>query len=90
LTSTQGWFDEATRHKIHVLSKDAMAPTLLALIDAQDLPKAYGGQLEWAFADQPAFDEETSQVLPGGKMPAGTVTFRDGKLCKPDGTPMIP
>ncbi|KAH6911555.1 CRAL-TRIO domain-containing protein [Coprinopsis sp. MPI-PUGE-AT-0042] len=82
----KGWFDEATRHKIHVLSKDDMATTLLSLIEAQDLPKVYGGELEWSFSGQPVFDDETLQVLPSGKMPAGTVVFKDGKLFKPDGT----
>lgn len=83
----KGWFDEATRHKIHVLSKDNMAPTLLSLIDAKDLPKIYGGELDWEFG-QPIFDDETMKVLPSGKMPAGTVIFKDGKLYKPDGTPI--
>lgn len=41
-----------------------MTPTLLSLIDAKDLPKIYGGELEWTFSGQPVFDEETLSVIP--------------------------
>jgi len=40
------WFDEGTRKKIHVLGKEP-GSTLLSIIDKENLPKLYGGELEW-------------------------------------------
>jgi len=68
----KNWFDEGTRNKIHILGKDP-APTLTALIDAQDLPKVYGGELEWTYANEPALDGPAEHIL--GEMPKGPVLF---------------
>ncbi|KAG2001832.1 hypothetical protein CC2G_004961 [Coprinopsis cinerea AmutBmut pab1-1] len=77
----KGWFDEGTRRKIHVLGKDA-APTLTELIHAKDLPKIYGGELEWTFFDQPNLDEDAKAVLPDG-FPEGVASFKDGNVIRP-------
>ncbi|TFK24380.1 CRAL/TRIO domain-containing protein [Coprinopsis marcescibilis] len=79
----KGWFDEVTRHKIHVLGRDAKTE-LLNLIHPQDLPKMYGGELEWVFKDQPQLDADAASVLPDGKMPLGPIIFQDGKAIKPE------
>ncbi|TFK39054.1 CRAL/TRIO domain-containing protein [Crucibulum laeve] len=76
----KGWFDEGTRNKIHVLGKDPGA-TLRDLIHVHDLPKSYGGELEWKFEDEPNLDDETKRVL--GGMPKGPAVFSDGVVSKP-------
>ena len=58
----QGWFDEGTRNKIYVLGRDP-GPTLCTLIDVQNLPKAYGGELEWMFEDEPSLDEDARRTV---------------------------
>ncbi|KAG6819667.1 hypothetical protein H0H93_009747 [Arthromyces matolae] len=77
----KGWFDEGTRRKIHVLGKDP-GPTLRDLIHAHDLPKPYGGDLEWKFDDEPNLDDDAKAAL-GGATPKGPVIFVDGAAIKP-------
>lgn len=76
----QPWFDEGTRRKVHVLGKDS-GPTLRTLIDPQDLPKVYGGELEWKFEDEPVLDGAIREVI--GEMPKGPVVFEDSKVVRP-------
>ncbi|KAL0960843.1 hypothetical protein HGRIS_005859 [Hohenbuehelia grisea] len=76
----KGWFDEGTRNKIHILGKDP-GPTLRELVNEQDLPKPYGGQLDWAFADEPNLDDDTKSAI--GDMPKGPAVFVDGAVTKP-------
>ncbi|RXW22860.1 hypothetical protein EST38_g2987 [Candolleomyces aberdarensis] len=81
----KGWFDEGTRHKIHVLGKEP-GSTLLNLVDAANLPKIYGGELDWTFtSDGPNLDDEIKAVLPGGEMPKGPAVFnlKTGTVEKP-------
>ncbi|KAG6844398.1 hypothetical protein H0H87_007157 [Tephrocybe sp. NHM501043] len=77
----KGWFDEGTRNKIHVLGKDP-GPTLRDLVHAHDLPKPYGGELEWKFENEPNLDNDANTAL-GGNMPKGPVVFTDGATSKP-------
>ncbi|KAI0688840.1 CRAL/TRIO domain-containing protein [Earliella scabrosa] len=74
------WFDEGTRRKIYILGKDPGA-TLRTLIEPQDLPKAYGGELDWKFEDEPALDDAAKALI--GEMPKGPVLFVDGKVVRP-------
>jgi len=76
----KNWFDEGTRDKIHVLGRDP-GPTLRALIDSKNLPKPYGGELDWQFADEPCLDDEAVQAI--SEMPKGPAIFVDGKVCRP-------
>ncbi len=76
----QPWFDEGTRRKVHVLGKDS-GPALRTFIDPQDLPKVYGGELEWKFEDEPAIDDAIRDAI--GEMPKGPVVFEDGKIVRP-------
>lgn len=46
---------------------------LYKIIDKKDLPKTYGGELEWVFGDVPLLDEDTVQEI--GVMPKGPVVF---------------
>ncbi|KAI0064179.1 CRAL/TRIO domain-containing protein [Artomyces pyxidatus] len=81
----KAWFDPATRAKVHVLGSKP-GPELLKYIDAQNLPRAYGGELEFEYTDEPVLDEPTRELL-GGKMPRGPIVFQDGKPSRPDGFP---
>lgn len=74
------WFDEGTRNKIFVLGKDP-GPTLRTLIDTQDLPKPYGGELDWKYEDEPSLDAPTKEAI--GEMPKGPAVFIDGKVVQP-------
>ncbi len=76
----QGWFDEGTRNKIHVLGRDP-GKTLLTFITAQNLPKVYGGELDWKYGDDPILCEDARKVL--GEMPRGPVLFVDGAVQRP-------
>ncbi|KAJ7164732.1 CRAL/TRIO domain-containing protein [Mycena crocata] len=76
----KGWFDEGTRNKIHILGKNP-TETLLTLIDPQDLPRQYGGTLDWQFFSEPNLDDATKEVI--GEMPKGPALFVDGKVAKP-------
>ncbi|KAI9064652.1 CRAL/TRIO domain-containing protein [Trametes sanguinea] len=74
------WFDEGTRRKVHVLGRDP-GPTLRTLIDPKDLPKPYGGELDWKFEDEPALDDAAKAVI--GEMPKGPVVFENGEVRRP-------
>jgi hypothetical protein len=84
----QLWFDEATRDKIQIQSKDTNP--LLNLINKENLPKEYGGDLDWKFEDEPNLDEDARRVLEksmtdkGGVttnvMPRGPTVFARGRV----------
>ncbi|KAI0714077.1 CRAL/TRIO domain-containing protein [Cerioporus squamosus] len=76
----KGWFDEGTRRKIYILGKDP-GPTLRTLVDPKDLPKTYGGELDWKFEDEPSLDDAAKELI--GEMPKGPVVFEDGKVVRP-------
>jgi hypothetical protein len=57
------------------------------LVDAKDLPKQYGGELEWEFSNEPSLDEQTKKVL--GVMPKGPVLFVDGAVVRPGGVATV-
>lgn len=80
--STQGWFDEGTRNKIYVLGSDP-GPTLRNIIDAKNLPKPYGGALDWKFEDEPNLDDEAKNAIGQDTMVKGPALFVDGKVARP-------
>ena len=51
------WFDPVTVSKIFILGKHEIKSTLLSFIDSNDLPKHYGGNLDWEFNMVPHMDE---------------------------------
>ncbi|EIN12397.1 CRAL/TRIO domain-containing protein [Punctularia strigosozonata HHB-11173 SS5] len=87
----KGWFDENTRSKIFVLGKVTSAAdsssasdagaTLRTLVDSADLPRVYGGELDWAYEDEPSLDDAAKGVL--GEVPKGPTIFIDGQAKKP-------
>jgi len=73
----KGWCDEHMRSKIHVFGHEP-GTVLCEFIDPKDLPKNYGGQLDWKFEDEPLLDEDAKQAL--GELPKGPFTFVDGSV----------
>ncbi|ETW82010.1 phosphatidylinositol transfer protein [Heterobasidion irregulare TC 32-1] len=80
----KAWFDEGTRNKVHVLGKNP-GPTLRGIIEPQDLPRAYGGELEWMFEDEPALDEPAKKLVDA--VPKGPILFVDGQAVRPEVLP---
>lgn len=50
------WFDPVTVSKIFILSQQEVFPTLSSYIDVQNIPKQYGGQLDFAWCQMPNLD----------------------------------
>ena len=82
IDSLQNWFDEGTRNKVRVLGRDP-GPELRKFIDNENIPKAYGGELDFKFEDEPNLDQAAKDVI--GEIPKGPVIFRDGTVMKPQG-----
>jgi len=57
----KNWFDEQTRAKVHICG--AGSPELLEFIPRENLPKAYGGDLEWVYEDDPVWDADMHWLL---------------------------
>ncbi|RAH66311.1 CRAL-TRIO domain-containing protein [Aspergillus aculeatinus CBS 121060] len=80
------WFDPETRSKIFVLSPVESKSFLLSHIAASDLPKEYGGELEWKWQDQPNLDQSTRRLVDevyqktgrGEVFSKGPLIFQDG------------
>ncbi|KAK4495080.1 hypothetical protein PRZ48_013407 [Zasmidium cellare] len=54
----KGWFDPITVSKIFILSDAQVKPTLEKFVESHDIPKRYGGSLDWEFGDLPLIDSE--------------------------------
>lgn len=50
------WFDPITVSKIFILSAAEVKPTLLQYIDEDNIPKKYGGKLDFKFGDMPMLE----------------------------------
>lgn len=57
------WFDPITTSKIFILSHHEVKKTLESFIDPKNIPKKYGGELEFKFGDKPVLDPELAKVL---------------------------
>ncbi|KAK0750890.1 CRAL-TRIO domain-containing protein [Schizothecium vesticola] len=75
------WFDPITVSKIFILSAAEVKPTLEAFIDPKNIPKAYGGELEFKWGDEPVLDPtiaERATWEAGYKdFPKGALYWRD-------------
>lgn len=56
------WFDPITTSKIFILSNHDLKQTLESFIDPKNIPKKYGGELEFVFGDQPVLDPHLASV----------------------------
>ncbi|KAK0722653.1 CRAL-TRIO domain-containing protein, partial [Lasiosphaeria miniovina] len=50
------WFDPVTVSKIFILSASEVLPTLQSFIDIKNIPKQYGGELEFDYPGRPNLD----------------------------------
>lgn len=50
------WFDPVTVSKIFILGHHEVLPTLLSFIDKKDVPKQYGGDLDFTWGQMPNLD----------------------------------
>ncbi|KAK9335537.1 CRAL-TRIO domain-containing protein [Lipomyces starkeyi] len=57
------WFDPITTSKIFILSHNDMKATLESYIDPANLPKQYGGELDFEFGQAPVLDPALKDVL---------------------------
>ncbi|AEO66241.1 4f6c2139-3e82-4a84-9500-39349b0b7b01 [Thermothielavioides terrestris] len=57
------WFDPITVSKIFVLSASEVKPTLEAFIEPRNIPKQYGGELDFEFFDRPNVDPKIREKL---------------------------
>jgi hypothetical protein len=76
------WFDPITVSKIFILAPNEVKPTLERFIDIKNIPKQYGGELDWEFGQPPNLDEPMKGLLgklgePGG-WTDGPIRFVEG------------
>lgn len=57
------WFDPATTRKIVVLQASQATATLTQFIEPENLPKRFGGGLDWAMGMHPIPDAETKSIV---------------------------
>ncbi|TVY45365.1 SEC14 cytosolic factor [Lachnellula subtilissima] len=57
------WFDPITTSKIFIISHHDVKKTLETFIDPVNIPKKYGGGLEFHFGDLPVLDPHVEKVL---------------------------
>lgn len=69
------WFDPITTSKIFILSAHEMQATLESFIEPANIPKKYGGQLDFNWGDMPVYDPAMNDVL----------TWKDGHKDFPPG-----
>lgn len=74
------WFDPVTVSKIFILGPNEVLPVLTSFIDVKNIPKVYGGELEWDFYDEPLFDDEIKRIMKWEnghtKLPPGPMYWR--------------
>ncbi|ORY83546.1 CRAL-TRIO domain-containing protein [Leucosporidium creatinivorum] len=80
------WFDQGTVDKIFILSSHEVLPTLLKYIDASNIPKRYGGELDWDFGDPVSLDDESKKALGLDVLPRGPVRFTEREGFRPMGS----
>ncbi|KAI0021592.1 CRAL-TRIO domain-containing protein [Xylariomycetidae sp. FL0641] len=71
------WFDPVTVSKIFILSDADVMPVLTQFMEVSAIPKAYGGQLEWTFFDEPAWDAEIRRIC---RFENGHAKFPEGPM----------
>ncbi|CAD6573490.1 MAG: hypothetical protein ASARMPRED_006094 [Alectoria sarmentosa] len=57
------WFDPITTSKIFVLAQQDVLPTLSSFIDVDNIPKKYGGKLDFTYGKLPSLDPDIRQHL---------------------------
>ncbi|KAL9066009.1 MAG: hypothetical protein Q9161_007860 [Pseudevernia consocians] len=57
------WFDPITTSKIFILSHHQVLPTLKSFIDIANIPKKYGGELDFECGKMPVLDQQVRDCL---------------------------
>lgn len=73
------WFDPITTSKIFIISHNDVKSTLESFIEPHNIPKKYGGTLEFEFGDLPALDPALEAVTLWNTE-AGTPDFPHGPM----------
>ncbi|PWN36506.1 CRAL/TRIO domain-containing protein [Meira miltonrushii] len=77
----QKWFDEGTRNKMFIVDANQLKQGKLHdIIHPFDLPKVYGGELEWQYEDEPSIEQEIASLLGAKEAPDGPAEWKDGQL----------
>lgn len=71
------WFDPGTVAKIFVLPQSEVSATLSKHIEHCDIPKRYGGSLDWDFGQLPNLDPRILEVI---TLEEGATTIPKGPL----------
>ncbi|KFY27640.1 hypothetical protein V491_00815 [Pseudogymnoascus sp. VKM F-3775] len=75
------WFDPITTSKIFILSQSDMKSTLESFIEPANIPKKYGGELEFNWCDPPVYDPALNDVITWKgdykSLPTGPMYWRD-------------
>lgn len=67
----KGWFDEQTRAKVHILPNPLTESNdLFDNVPRSSLPKQYGGELPWVYADDPLLGDSELELLKRAGMSA--------------------
>lgn len=76
----KGMFDEGTRNKVHLIGSGSdPAGELGEIIDLDNLPRVYGGRMDWRYEDEPLLDEEIKKSI-GADETKGPVIWEDGRM----------
>ncbi|CAK1359505.1 unnamed protein product [Cercospora beticola] len=59
----KAWFDPITVSKIYILNDKNMLSELSKVIDVENIPKKYGGKLDWSFGDMPYLGPNVTESL---------------------------
>lgn len=59
----KGWFDPITVSKIFILNDKNMLSELSKVVDVENIPKKYGGKLDWSFGDMPFLGPNVTEAL---------------------------
>lgn len=59
----KGWFDPITTSKIFVLGPGEVLSTLEKHVDVSDIPKKYGGELDFEFGMPPILDADVANMF---------------------------
>lgn len=77
------WFDPATTRKIFVLPASQAKVTLMQYIEPENLPKRFGGGLEWSMGMHPVPDAETAGMI--GSLADAWIEGPMRYMSRPDG-----
>ncbi|KAM0751229.1 CRAL/TRIO domain-containing protein [Meredithblackwellia eburnea MCA 4105] len=77
------WFDPGTVEKIFILKSDEVNTVLERFIDRENIPKAFGGELDWEFNGKiagPSLDQKGKETLGLETLPKGSLRWVKGQL----------